>query len=62
MEPVDPQILVVADQLGLVMRQDPAVACGRHDLGVHDVGEALEHAPFPVPRSRAGVVAGVGEQ
>ena len=45
MQPRDPEILVVAEELGLIVGEDPAVAARDHELGVDDVGDALEDAP-----------------
>ena len=55
-QPVHPQILVVADELRPVVREDPPVAAGHHDLGVRDVGQAQEHRPLA--RLRAGRAGG----
>jgi hypothetical protein len=45
-EPVDPQVLVVADERRLVLRDDPAVPARDDELGVRDVAQALEHGPL----------------
>ena len=46
MEPSHPQVLVVADQRRLVVRDDPPVAAGVDDLGVGGVAEALQDRPL----------------
>jgi hypothetical protein len=60
MQPIDPQILVVADDLRLVVGQDPAIAAGTDHLGVHDVGDALQHRPLALPRAGPRAVACLG--
>ena len=61
-EPVDPQVLVVADQVRLVMCEDPAIAGRCHDLGIDDVGEAFEDRPLLGTRARGRIRAGLGEK
>ena len=59
MQPIDPQILVVADDLGLVVGEDPPVASRHDELGIDDVVDAAEDGPLaglrPRPQVRAGL-------
>src|SRR4051812_38396066 len=43
---LDPARLVIADELGLVMSQDPAIPPGIDHLGVDDVADAFDHGPL----------------
>src|SRR5439155_20184086 len=52
-EPLDPQILVVADEGRLVLGQDPPIPTGEDDLRVEDVRKDLHHRPLAGYRSRA---------
>ena len=55
-QPVDPQVLVVADELRPVVREDPPVPARHDHLGVRDVGEAQERGPLARlgPHAQAG--------
>ena len=62
LEPVHPQGLVVADDRGHVLGQDPALACCDHQLAVRDVADAFEDGPFARLGPDAEEVAGVGHE
>ena len=61
-EVVDPQVLVVADELRPVVGEHPPVAAGHDELRVREVGEAQQHRPLPRLRPRPQVRAGLGDQ
>ena len=69
LEPIHPERLVVADDVGHVLGEDPALARRDDQLAVGDVADALEHGPFarlgrtrrrsPASATSARSVAGV---
>ena len=62
MQPIDPQVLVVAHQIGLVVGQDPPVSAGSDHLGIHDVSDALEGRPLPRLWAAVKIWTGFGDK
>ena len=62
MEHVDPAILVVRQELRPVLGEDPAVAARHDELGIGDMADQAEHAPFAVRRDLAKIRAGIRDQ
>jgi hypothetical protein len=61
-EPLHPEILVVADQSRLIVRQDPPVPRGGHDLRIEHVPRRLEDGPFRGSRAIPQTTPGVAEE
>ena len=61
-EPVDPPILVVADQRRLVVREHEPVAGAHHELSIGHVRETAVHRPLTRLGTHGEAVAGLGHQ
>ena len=59
MQPIDPQILVVSEQVRLVLGEYPTEPAAHDILPVDDVGDAVQYRPLVGCRSRPEVPAGV---
>lgn len=47
MDSIDPEVLVVANDWRLVVSENPSIAATHHELGIGNMGDALENGPLP---------------